>query len=291
MPRLAILLTTLVWGATFPATKAALDQVPPLTFLFLRFLLGATLVFAVLWISGRRIPRDPFTIRISVIATVWLFLGYVLQTVGLHYTTASNSAFITVLYVVFVPLFLRRWGSRGWMAALCAMVGLWLLVKPSTQGNIGDLLSLGCAAAFAAHIACLERYTRMADPVAVFAWQLALVTPAMSAMMVWEGPSLSVFSLSPVLLIGLGVTGVLATGAFAVQIWVQRILPAQQVALLFSLEPACASWLAWYFLGETMDVQGWVGSLLILAGVILGSLQDEPADELHSMEIKSLSIK
>ncbi|MEX5216859.1 MAG: DMT family transporter [Nitrospiraceae bacterium] len=291
MPRLAILLTTLVWGATFPATKAALDQVPPLTFLFLRFLLGATLVFAVLWISGRRIPRDPFTIRISMIATVWLFLGYVLQTVGLHYTTASNSAFITVLYVVFVPLFLRRWGSRGWMAALCAMVGLWLLVKPSTQGNIGDLLSLGCAAAFAAHIACLERYTRMADPVAVFAWQLALVTPAMSAMMVWEGPSLSVFSLSPVLIIGLGVTGVLATGAFAVQIWVQRILPAQQVALLFSLEPACASWLAWYFLGETMDVQGWVGSLLILAGVILGSLQDEPADELHSMEIKSLSIK
>ncbi|MGD9729821.1 MAG: DMT family transporter, partial [Nitrospiraceae bacterium] len=248
-------------------------------------------VFAVLWISGRRIPRDPFTIRISMIATVWLFLGYVLQTVGLHYTTASNSAFITVLYVVFVPLFLRRWGSRGWMAALCAMVGLWLLVKPSTQGNIGDLLSLGCAAAFAAHIACLERYTRMADPVAVFAWQLALVTPAMSAMMVWEGPSLSVFSLSPVLIIGLGVTGVLATGAFAVQIWVQRILPAQQVALLFSLEPACASWLAWYFLGETMDVQGWVGSLLILAGVILGSLQDEPADELHSMEIKSLSIK
>jgi drug/metabolite transporter (DMT)-like permease len=177
------------------------------------------------------------------------------------------------------------------MAALWAMVGLWLLVKPSAQGNIGDLLSLGCAAAFAAHIACLERYTRVADPLAVFAWQLAFVTPAMFAMMAWEGPSPSVFTFSPVLIIGLGVTGVLATGAFAVQIWVQRILPAQQVALLFSLEPACASWLAWYFLGETMDVEGWMGSLLILAGVVLGSLQDEPADGLNSMTIKSLSIK
>jgi drug/metabolite transporter (DMT)-like permease len=291
MPRLAILLTTLVWGATFPATKAALEQVPPLTFLFLRFLIGATLVFAVLWISGRRISRDRFTVRLSVIATVWLFLGYVLQTVGLHYTTASNSAFITVLYVVFVPLFLRRWGPRGWTAAACAMAGLWLLVKPSAQGNIGDLLSLCCAAAFAAHIACLERYTRVADPLAVFAWQLAFVTPSMFAMMAWEAPSPSVFTLSPVLIIGLGVTGVLATGAFGVQIWVQRILPAQQVALLFSLEPACASWLAWYFLGETMDVQGWMGSLLILAGVALGSLQDEPADGLNSMAIKSLSIK
>jgi drug/metabolite transporter (DMT)-like permease len=291
MPRLAILLTTLVWGATFPATKAALEQVPPLTFLFLRFLIGATLVFAVLWISGRRIPRDQFTVRLSVIATVWLFLGYVLQTVGLHYTTASNSAFITVLYVVFVPLFLRRWGPRGWMAAACAMVGLWLLVKPSAQGNIGDLLSLACAAAFAAHIACLERYTRVADPVAVFAWQLAFVIPAMLVMMAWESPSPSAFAFSPVLIIGLAVTGVCATGAFAVQVWVQRVLPAQQVALLFSLEPACASWLAWYFLGETMDMQGWVGSLLILGGVVMGSLQEQPANEMDSMEIKSLPIK
>ncbi len=291
MPRLAILLTTVVWGATFPATKAALEQVPPLTFLFVRFLIGAALVFGVLWIAGRHIPRDRFTIRISAIATVWLFLGYVLQTVGLHYTTASNSAFITVLYVVLVPLFLRRWRARGLMAALCALAGLWLLVKPSAQGNIGDLLSLGCAAAFAAHIACLERYTRVADPVAVLAWQLALVTPALLAMMTWESPSRSVFVFTPVLAIGLGVTGVFATGAFAVQIWVQRVLPAQQVALLFSLEPACASWLAWYFLGETMDVQGWIGSMLILAGVVAGVLQEEPQREVEAMEVSPVSFK
>ena len=34
------------------------------------------------------------------IATIWLFCGYVLQTVGLQYTSASNSAFITALYVI-----------------------------------------------------------------------------------------------------------------------------------------------------------------------------------------------
>jgi drug/metabolite transporter (DMT)-like permease len=291
MPRLAILLTTLIWGATFPATKAALEQVPPLTFLFLRFLIGAALVFAVLWLAGRPVSRDRFMVRISLIATVWLFLGYVLQTVGLRYTSASNSAFITVLYVVFVPLFLRRWGPRVWLAALLAMVGLWLLVKPTAQGNIGDVLSLGCAAAFAAHIACLERFTRVADPVAVLAWQFAFVTPAMFGMMLWEAPPSSAFNFSSVLIVGLGVTGVFATGAFAVQIWVQRLLPAQQVALLFSLEPACASWLAWYFLGETMDVQGWLGSMLILAGVVAGSLQEEPAGEMEAMEIKSVSVE
>ena len=150
MPRFALLLTTLIWGATFPATKAALDQIPPLSFLFLRFLLGAVLVGLCLVLVARPVSTDRAVLRASAIATGWLFLGYVLQTVGLGYTTASNSAFITTLYVVFVPLILRRFGPRSWVAAGIATVGLWCLVKPTTSVNLGDLLTLGCALAFAA---------------------------------------------------------------------------------------------------------------------------------------------
>jgi drug/metabolite transporter (DMT)-like permease len=72
-------------------------------------------------------------------------------------------------------------------------------------------------------------------------------------------------------LIGLGVTGVLATLAFAVQMWAQQHIPAQQVALLFASEPAYAAWLSWYFLGETLDLQGWIGSALILLAVVIGA--------------------
>ncbi|MCE7978737.1 MAG: EamA family transporter [Nitrospira sp. NTP1] len=53
--------------------------------------------------------------------------------------------------------------------------------------------------------------------------------------------------------------------------WAQQLLPAQQVALLFAVEPAIAAWLAWYFLGENLDAQGWFGSAMILGGVLLGS--------------------
>lgn len=79
------------------------------------------------------------------------------------------------------------------------------------------------------------------------------------------------FEPTRVLVVGLVVTGVLATGAFAIQMWAQRLLPAQQVALLFAAEPAVAAWLAWYFLGETLDAQGWFGSAMILGGVLFGS--------------------
>jgi drug/metabolite transporter (DMT)-like permease len=272
MPRLALLLTTFIWGATFPATKAVLEQIPPFSFLFLRFLLGALLVGAGYLFWRLRLHREPAVLRASAIATCWLFLGYVLQTVGLNYTTASNSAFITALYVVIVPLILRRFERRVWLATGIATVGLWLLVKPSASGNLGDVLTLGCALAFAAHIACLERFTREVDPPSLFAWQMmASVVLLFPTMLIEQAPA-QAFAPTALLLVGLGVTGGLATGAFAVQMWVQRIVPAQQVALIFASEPAYAAWLSWYVLGETLDTQGWVGSGLILLAVVVGSI-------------------
>jgi drug/metabolite transporter (DMT)-like permease len=271
MPRLALLLTTLIWGATFPATKAVLEQIPPLSFLFLRFLLGAVLVGGGFLLWRLRLHREPAVLRAGAIATCWLFLGYLLQTVGLQYTTASNSAFITALYVVIVPLILRRFDRRVWLATGIATVGLWLLVKPSASGNLGDLLTLGCALAFAAHIACLERFTREVDAPSLFAWQmLAMVVLLFPTLLIEHAPA-QAFAPTSTLLIGLGVTGGLATGAFAIQMWVQRIVPGQQVALIFASEPVYAAWLSWYFLGETLDTQGWFGSGLILAAVVVGA--------------------
>lgn len=271
MPQIALLLTTIVWGATFPATKAALEQISPLSFLFLRFALGLMVVLAVLLLLRKRLISDALTVRSSLIATGWLFLGYVLQTIGLRFTTASNSAFITVLYVVFVPLYLRRLGLHTWLSNGIALIGLWLLVRPTASANWGDLMTLASAAAFAAHMVCLERFTRVMDATSLFTWQLFFMAIGLLGVMWWEQPTASMFQPSRTLIVGLVVTGLLATGAFGVQMWAQRLLPAQQVALLFAAEPAVAAWLAWYFLGETLDVTGWLGSVMILGGVLLGS--------------------
>src|SRR5881628_40015 len=232
MPQLALLLSTLVWGATFPATKAALEEILPFSFLFLRFLLGTVLTLGIVLAAGRRLRLDRDVLRMSAIATVFLFLGYTTQTVGLRYTTASNSAFITALYVIFVPLYLRRFGLRIWVSAGLAIAGLWFLVNPTVSLNQGDLLSLACAAAFGAHIACLERYTRQGDAVSLFVWQLVIVTAVMIPGMLIESPQPASFTPTALLLVTLTITGILATGAFAVQIWAQQVVPAQRVALI-----------------------------------------------------------
>jgi drug/metabolite transporter (DMT)-like permease len=271
MPRLALLLTTLIWGATFPATKAALEQIPPLSFLLLRFLLGTLIVAGWFVMMRYRIHRGREVLYASGIATIFLFLGYVLQTVGLRYSTASNSAFITALYVIFVPLILRRFEGRVLIATAIATVGLWLLVKPSASMNIGDLMTLGCALAFAGHIICLEQFTRRFDAPSLLLWQMTAMSVLFIPTTLWEQAPGAAFAPTAVLLIGLAITGGLATGAFAVQMWAQQIIPAQQVALVFASEPAYAAWLSWYFLGETLDLQGWIGSGMILLAVLIGA--------------------
>src|SRR6187549_1597545 len=131
MPRLALLLTTVIWGATFPATKAALEQIPPLSFLLLRFLLGTLLVLLWFGINRHQLHHDRNILATSALTTVFLFLGYLLQTVELQHTSASNSAFLTALYVIFVPLILMRIDRRVVLATAIAVVGLGLLVKPN----------------------------------------------------------------------------------------------------------------------------------------------------------------
>ena len=272
MPQLVLLLSTLIWGATFPATKAALEQISTLSFLFIRFLVGAGLALAIVLMVSGRLGFERELLRRATVATVWLFLGYIAQTLGLESTTASNSAFITTFYVVLVPLFMLRFDWQTWSAAALAVTGLWFLINPSQSINVGDLWTLACAAAFAAHIACLERYTREGDAWSLFVWQMVFVTGLFALSLLWEPRPLSGLAPSPVLLTAFVVTGVMATGAFAVQIWAQQRLPAQKVALIFALEPVYAAWLAWYFLGEQMGWRAWIGSALVLTAVVLGSL-------------------
>jgi drug/metabolite transporter (DMT)-like permease len=243
-----------------------------LSFLSLRFLLGTLLIAAWFVMAGYPLRRQRALLAASAIATVYLFFGYALQTVGLHYSSASNSAFLTALYVIIVPLMLRRFDRRVIAATVMATVGLWLLVKPSATMNVGDVMTVGCAVAFAAHIVCLERYTRLYDAPSLLMWQMAAMTLLFLPLMTWEQAPPQAFAASAALVIGLTVTGVFATGAFAVQMWAQQLIPAQQVALIFAAEPAYAAWLSWYFLGETMDVQGWIGSGLILTAVLTGAL-------------------
>src|SRR5687768_57853 len=99
-PQALLLSMTILWGSTFVITKDLLPSCPPLLYLSLRFLLGATVV---LWLTRRR-PGSPGLARDVLILGALQSAGLLLQMLGQIYTTASKSAFLTALSVPLTPL-------------------------------------------------------------------------------------------------------------------------------------------------------------------------------------------
>jgi drug/metabolite transporter (DMT)-like permease len=278
-----MVLMTAFWGTTFVVVKGALGDGDPYSFLALRFTLGALALSAV---AGRRM-LDPQTLRRGAVLGVFLFLGFVLQTVGLVSTTPSRSAFITGLYVVFVPvlglvLFRRSPRFTSWVGVGLAAVGLRYLTGAELGAgsspipglfwglSLGDWLTLGCAVSYAVHILLTERYAPKSSVVPLVAVQLwvvaglsALCLPFTEVHVAW----------TPAFLGAVVFCGLIASAvAICVQTWAQARTTAVRVALICSMEPVFT---AVYSVGlgyETLGVREWVGGGLIVLGVLVAEL-------------------
>jgi drug/metabolite transporter (DMT)-like permease len=272
-----------LWGVTFLLVKNALVGVSATLFLAFRFTLAA-LILAVVF--RRRIAQG-FTreqwIAGAVTGTI-LMAGYILQTIGLHTTTPSKSAFLTGLYIVLVPFAgaLVYRNVPHWIEAvgvLVAGVGMSLLSIPglTTSGerlsvSRGDLLTIGCAALFALHMVMLGHYAPRVGfesisvlQVGFAALSAVLFTPIIENPFIhWQAP----------VVIAILVCGVLATAvAFLLQSWAQQYTTATHAALIFSLEPVFAWLVSWRWEGETLSFQAGCGALLILAGILVVELK------------------
>lgn len=265
--------TCLIWGAAFPLAKLALADATPMAFTSARFLLAAVLLIPVL----RDITPDEW--RWGGLLGVLLAAGFATQTIGLDYTTASRSGFLTALYIPFTPIivFLVFRTLPGLAAAtglLVAMTGMLLLTGPGEIGggfNRGDLLTVVCAVAFAAHMVVTSSAARRGRPERLMAAQVvvgAVLTTAAT-------PLLEVPRLSPTpLLIGIVVYEAVLASLIAIrlQLAAQRVLSPTYSALVFTLEPVIASAMSFLLTGDRLVALQWAGGGLIVAGSLLPEL-------------------
>jgi len=272
----ALLAASFLFGVTFVVIKWALDDIGPLTFVAWRFLIGAAALALFAMPRGKKIWRH------GLIAGLGLAAGFILQTAGLALTSVSASALITGLYVVLTPLLaalFRRRPPSAWVvsAAAVSFVGLFLLTAADDVTlNAGDLLTLGCALAFAFHIVALSRYARRHPVVPFTAAQLTVVAAvAFPAAWLLEGPSLPSSSVIGALaLTGLGV----CVGAFLLQVWAQTVIGPGTAAVVLAAEPAFGVAAAWVALGERLEARGWAGALLIVIAIYMAvTMQPEGA--------------
>jgi drug/metabolite transporter (DMT)-like permease len=269
-PTLALVAVTAVWGSTFVVVKDAVEQMPVTDFLTWRFALAA---LAMLVLRPRAVASlGTAGRRAGLLLGLALGAGYLLQTLGLQTTSAAVSGFITGMFVVLTPLgaavLLRQPpGRMAWLAVVLATVGLGFLALRGFSIGGGELLTLGCAAAFALHIVGLGRWAASYDVYGLAVVQLITVAGMCAVVAVPGGlavpPDAGVWG-------ALALTALAATAvAFVVQTWAQAHLPPTRAAVVMTMEPVFAGLFAVVAGGERLGPRTLIGAALVLAAMVL----------------------
>jgi drug/metabolite transporter (DMT)-like permease len=271
---LVLVLVTAVWGVTFVQVKDAVAIYPLFAFFAFRFAIGS----AALAVPGaprvRSLGRDG--VAAAALAGGLLGSGYALQTAGLVRTSVSATGFITGMQTVLTPLFaLMLFGVRAraaaWLGVVLATIGLAMLAGVHRGHAAGDLLVLAGAAAFAVQIVLMERFARRFDARAFTFVEMVVVLAGFLAIagalgeLSWPH-GWTVWG-------ALVVTGLFASAfAFLAQTWAQRRVTATRTALAFALEPVWAALFGVTLAGDHLAATGWIGCVVIFAGILVAEL-------------------
>lgn len=288
---LILLMVTLIWGGTFPVLKILVTALQPMYLVGMRFCLAFILLTPAAWPKRRQLDRG--TVQNGIILGLLIWGGYLSQTIGIQYTTASKAAFITALSVVITPILaavlLRKKPEReALVGVVLAVLGLAFLTLDFTDPWAlakGDLWVLACAFLYASQIITVDRYGPTSDPVLLTWVELGTVALVGLVAAVLVEPVPQIRGITP-----WGCLLYLAVFATAVaqylQIRVQPHTTPTRVSLIFSLEPVFAAVLAFLFLGERLPRAGQLGACLMLFGVLVSELGHRNEPKTQSMAVE-----
>jgi len=271
-----LILITLIWGGTFVSIKVALDYVSPLLLMGIRF--SSAFIFFLILNPVKLSSLNKSLLLKGLFLGILMYLGYGLQTVGLNYTSASRSGFITYFYALLTPLFQflilkKKPRAANLLGLVIAFAGLTLITGGLGGGtlNNGDLITLVSAASFSIYIVCLNLWSPGEDVGALTALQL-LVTSliAFASSPVFETPFLNSSFLLWGNMLFLSLLG--SVVAVYVMTRFQNSITPTRAAILYSLEPVFSAILAVIILREHFSLLQLGGAVLIISGVLLSEI-------------------
>ena len=283
-PRLGVLLAILFWGVSFVATRAVVQQISPITLIFMRATLGSLLLIGIL--TARRRPWWPPR---SAWAPLLLmgFIGVafhgVLQAYALQLTSAVNSGWLIgvtpIWTAILAAIHLReRFPPRKLIGLALGFAGAVLVVTRGRFGSDvlalpatrGDLMILASTVNWAVYsVVGQPTLKRLGSLVAttcamLVGWAL-LAIPFVASRGWVDFARLTGAGWVAVLFLGVCCSGLGYLWWYGA---LERIEVSRVAALLY-LEPLVTLAAAVALLGETVGVTTIVGGLLLVGGVAL----------------------
>ena len=171
---LMLLIATVIWGSAFVAQSVG-NVIGPFSFQAIRCYLAVLVLIPVVFLfdkaQGRSFAKEWTNKKLwktGILCGLTLFVACSTQQVGLVYTDAGKAGFITAMYIVLVPVCGLALGKKPPLSAILAIgvavVGLYLLSCAGVSAiNVGDILMICCALAFAVQITFVDIYANQVD--------------------------------------------------------------------------------------------------------------------------------
>lgn len=269
---IGLIITAIIWGSGFVASAIALEFYTPHQIMAIRFLSGS-LVLALLF--RKRLSHIPkSTLLMGILLGLLLYTAFLLQTVGLQFTTPSKNAFLTAVNVVLVPIIglilfrkkLNKWEVSG---AFLTIIGVALLsLHLPFVMNIGDMLSLGCAVFFALQIIYTAKFVQTSDAIVLTVIQMATAAFCGLATITIRGELSMSFqpeAILPVLYLGIFSTSL----AYVLQTTAQKQMSETKTAIILSTESLWGMVFSILILQEVVTFKMAAGASLILLAILV----------------------
>lgn len=278
------LFAVIVWGASFIATKVALEEISPIAIVWLRFLMGVVILgFAVGLRRQFSLPDKKEWIYFALLGFLGITFHQWLQSNGLQTSEAGTTAWIVATTPVFMALlgwFLLKEGL-GWLKILgifLAFIGVLVVVSKGDFGSIsigrfgapGDKLILISAVNWAVFSALSRRGLKshpaslMMLYVMLFGWIFT------SILFVGMQGFLEIGELTPRGWLGVAFLGIFCSGlAYIAWYDALKVLATAETGVFLYIEPLVAVVVAFLVLGEAITPASLIGGAVILFGVWL----------------------
>lgn len=277
---LALILTNIIWGASFPIYKWSLENLEPFTFAFLRFFLAALIILPFV-MNKLTIQREDY-LRIGAIGLTGVSLTVSFWFIGLQQTVSINAPIIgstgPILLMLFAFFVLKeRLKMQTIIGTIVSLLGvIFIVLQPAldTQDGgtiIGNVFFLFATLSGIIHAILIKKIAGKYNLLSLTFWTFLIGSISLMPLALYETYMYGFLNEINIqgtvgLIYGTFFSSVIAYSLLAFGL---KYIQANEVGIFSYIDPIIAALIAIPLLGEHITFTYLLGSFLVFLGIYI----------------------